>query len=81
MARDHFAQYKKTQPVEYKQFSDNMWNGFVSITKHVPIVNRFFSFTPNFMAPFKPEDGVEIGQAYGEVYNFSQGIDNIPDQS
>ena len=78
--RNHFAEYARKEPQDYKAFSDSMWNGFVSITKHVPIVNRFFSFTPEFLVPFKPEEGVEIGQAYGEVYNFSQGIDNIPDQ-
>lgn len=48
MARDHFSQYQQKDPKEYKAFSDNMWNGFVSITKHVPILNRYFSFTPDF---------------------------------
>lgn len=42
----HFAEYAKKDPKGYQAFSDNMWNGFVSITKHVPIVGRFFSFTP-----------------------------------
>ena len=44
--RSHFADYAKRNPKQYQAFSDNMWNGFVSITKHVPIVNRFFSFSP-----------------------------------
>ena len=47
MARRHFADYQKRDPKGYQAFSDNMWNGFVSITKHVPIVGRFFSFTPH----------------------------------
>jgi hypothetical protein len=42
----HFAEYAKKDPKGYQAFSDNMWNGFVSITKHVPIVGKFFSFTP-----------------------------------
>jgi hypothetical protein len=48
MARDHFAQYKKQDPKDYNVFSDNMWNGFVSITKAIPIMGRFFSFTPDY---------------------------------
>ncbi len=48
MGRDHFAQYKKANPEEYKAFSDSLWNGFVSVTKSIPIVNKFFSFTPDF---------------------------------
>lgn len=47
--RHHFADYMRENPKEYQAFSDSMWNGFVSITKHVPIVNRFFSFTPDFL--------------------------------
>jgi hypothetical protein len=46
MSPRHFAAYQKRDPKGYQAFSDNMWNGFVSITKHVPIVNRFFSFSP-----------------------------------
>jgi hypothetical protein len=42
----HFANYQRQDPKGYAAFSDNMWNGFVSITKHVPIVGKFFSFTP-----------------------------------
>lgn len=45
----HFAEYKRRDPEGYQAFSDNMWNGFVSITKHIPIVGRFFSFTPDFL--------------------------------
>ena len=76
--RHHFANYAKQQPKEYEAFSNSMWNGFVSITKHVPIVNRFFSFTPDFLADaidYKDSDAAEaLGQAYAEVYQFSQGI-------
>jgi hypothetical protein len=46
MSPRHFAAYQQRDPKGYQAFSDNMWNGFVSITKHVPIVNRFFSFSP-----------------------------------
>ena len=48
MTRSHFADYAKRDPKDYQAFSDSMWNGFVSITKHVPILNRYFSFTPDF---------------------------------
>lgn len=47
--RSHFADYAKRYPKQYQSFSDSMWNGFVSATKHVPIVGRFFSFTPDFL--------------------------------
>lgn len=47
--RRHFAEYAKKDPIGYQTFSDNMWNGFVSITKHIPVVGRFFSFTPDFL--------------------------------
>ena len=49
MTPRHFAEYAKRDPKQYQAFSDSMWNGFVSITKHVPIVGRFFSFTPDFL--------------------------------
>jgi hypothetical protein len=78
MGRDHFAQYMRENPQEYKAFSDSMWNGFVSITKHVPIVNRFFSFTPDFLDEVIDYEDLDAGQALGEalgqVYGFSQGI-------
>jgi hypothetical protein len=78
MGRNNFANYAKNQPEDYKAFSDSMWNGFVSITKHVPIVNRFFSFTPDFLAgTIDYEDldaGQALGEALGQVYGFSQGI-------
>ena len=78
MGRNHFADYAKNQPKEYEAFSNSMWNGFVSITKHVPIVNRFFSFTPDFLAETIDYEDLDAGQALGEalgqVYGFSQGI-------
>ena len=49
MSPRHFANYAKENPKGYAAFSDSMWNGFVSITKYVPIINRFFSFTPDFL--------------------------------
>jgi hypothetical protein len=76
--RNHFAEYARKDPQDYKAFSDSMWNGFVSITKHVPIVNRFFSFTPEFLADSIDYEDLDAGQALGEalgqVYGFSQGI-------
>ena len=79
MSPRHFAAYAKNDPKGYNQFTDNMWNGFVSITKHVPIVNRFFSFTPDFLGDsIDCEDldaGQALGEALGQVYKFSQGIE------
>jgi hypothetical protein len=76
--RNYFANYAKQYPKDYQAFSDSMWNGFVSITKHVPIVNRFFSFTPEFLeGPIDYEDldaGQALGEALGDVYKFSQGV-------
>lgn len=78
MSPRHFANYRQTNPKEYNQFADSMWNGFVSITKHVPIVNRFFSFTPDFLGDvIDYEDldaGQALGEALGEIYKFSNGI-------
>ena len=70
MSPRHFAAYQQRDPKGYQAFSDNMWNGFVSITKHVPIVNRFFSFTP---AEFQAVDQLmlnphNIGRELGKVY-------------
>lgn len=81
MTPRHFAEYAKRDPKQYQAFSDSMWNGFVSITKHVPIMGRFFSFTPDFIYEVAetPEQAESIGIGLGEVYNFSQGIENNPD--
>jgi len=56
--RSHFADYAKRYPKQYQSFSDNMWNGFVSIT-HTIGLSRFFSFTPDFSANkvYGPGDG------------------------
>jgi hypothetical protein len=77
MARDHFAQYKKKQPQEYAVFSNAMWDSFVSVTKVVGL-GKFFSFTPEKL-DIKDYDPDLTGAALGEIYNFSQGIDNTPD--
>ena len=66
MARDHFAQYRNTQPQEYKAFSDSLWNGFVSATKVVGL-GKFFSFTPVDLAD--DLDPQKIGEQLGQVYN------------
>ena len=81
MTPRHFAEYAKRDPKQYQAFSDSMWNGFVSITKHVPIMGRFFSFTPDFIYEVAdtPEQAESIGIGLGEVYNFSQGIEHNPD--
>jgi hypothetical protein len=73
MSPRHFANYAKQDPKQYSQFSDNMWNGFVSVTKHIPIVSRFFSFTPADL-PGVPEDLLnprKIGRELGKVYKQS----------
>jgi protein involved in sex pheromone biosynthesis len=77
MARDHFANYAKNRPKEYQAFSDSMWNSFVSVTKVVGL-GKFFSFSPEKL-DIKDYDPELTGTALGEVYNFSQGIDNTPD--
>jgi hypothetical protein len=59
MSPRHFHNYSKNSPQDYKVFSDNLWNGFVSITKYVPIANRFFSFTPEIL---EPRLGQEVGR-------------------
>lgn len=70
MGRSHFADYAKSNPKEYQAFCDNLWSGFVSITKHVPIVNRFFSFTPADFSGVPQEDlnPRKIGRELGKVY-------------
>ena len=81
MGRSHFADYRQNNPEEYKVFSDNLWNGFVSVTKSIPVVSRFFSFTPDFPAPrLGQESGSftvqelealnprKIGRELGKVY-------------
>jgi hypothetical protein len=52
--RHHFAEYHKRDPKGYQTFSDNMWNSFVTIT-HTIGLNRFFSFTPDFLQGDKVE--------------------------
>lgn len=76
MGRNHFANYAKQYPKEYQAFSDSMWNGFVSITKHVPVLNRFFSFTPEILSSIDVDQASDLGAALGEVYNLSEGITN-----
>ena len=70
MSPRHFANYAKNDPKQYNQFSDNMWNGFVSVTKHIPIVNRFFSFTPADLPGVSEDllDPRKIGRELGKVY-------------
>ena len=67
--KHHFADYAKKDPKGYQAFSDSMWNGFVSITKHVPIMGRFFSFTPAHSVIDNPvSDGEAVGAALAEIY-------------
>ena len=70
MSPRHFANYAKQDPKGYNQFTDNMWNGFVSVTKHIPIVNRFFSFTPADFAAVDIDtlNPRKIGRELGKVY-------------
>jgi hypothetical protein len=73
MSPRHFATYAKNKPEEYQAFSDNLWNGFVSVTKSIPIVNRFFSFTPADFSAVDPEtlNPRKIGRELGKVYKQS----------
>ena len=84
MSPRHFANYAKQYPKQYQAFSDNMWNGFVSIT-HTIGLGRFFSFTPEFLAPpltkdagrfaeadLEVLDGTKIGRELGKVYKEAQ---------
>ena len=74
--KHHFAEYYKNNPKQYQAFSDNLWNGFVSVTKHIPIVSRFFSFTPADLPGVQEDllDPRKIGRELGKVYKQS-----IPD--
>jgi len=75
MGRDHFAQYAKNQPKEYRAFSDSMWNSFVTVT-HAIGLNRFFTFTPDLAIFDNPvKDGEAVGAALGKIFQFSQGIE------
>lgn len=73
MSPRHFANYAKNNPEDYQAFSDNLWNSFVSVTKGIPVVNRFFSFTPAEL-PGVSEDLLNprrIGRELGKVYKQS----------
>jgi hypothetical protein len=70
MSPRHFANYAKQDPKQYAAFSESMWNGFVSVTKHIPIVSRFFSFTPADLPGVSEDllDPRKIGRELGKVY-------------
>jgi hypothetical protein len=68
MSPRHFARYAEQDPKGYQTFTDNMWNGFVSVTKHIPVMGRFFSFTPDFLQGL---DAKAIGKQLGEVYSLT----------
>ena len=74
MGRDHFAQYAKNQPKEYRAFSDSMWNSFVSVTHAIGLSN-YFSFSPPFLDGLDPE---AIGRELGAVYNESTKEEETP---
>jgi hypothetical protein len=67
MTPRHFAAYQKRDPQGYQAFSDNMWNGFVSITHKIGL-SPFFSFTPEFLQDLNAK---QIGKQLGTVYNLS----------
>ena len=73
MSPRHFANYAKKDPQGYNQFSENMWSGFLSVTRHIPIVNRFFSFTPADLPGVQEDllDPRKIGRELGKVYKQS----------
>jgi hypothetical protein len=71
MSPRHFANYAKQYPKQYQAFSDNMWNGFVSIT-HTIGLNRFFSFVPaEFEQVSEDLNASKIGRELGKVYKQS----------
>ena len=74
MSPRHFANYAKKDPQGYNQFSENMWSGFLSVTRHIPIVNRFFSFTPADLPGVQEDllDPHKIGRELGKVYKEAQ---------
>jgi hypothetical protein len=69
MTRNHFANYAKNNPKEYAAFSDNLWNGFVTVTHKVGL-SKFFTFTPDFTRGL---DAEAIGKQLGTVYELAQG--------
>jgi len=81
MTPRHFADYAKRDPKGYAAFSDQVWNSFVSVT-HLIGLSKFFSFTPALEIINDPiKDGEAVGVALGEIYQFSQGIqEDTPNQ-
>lgn len=74
MSPRYFANYAKKDPKGYEAFSDSLWNSFVSVT-HLVGLSKFFSFTPALEIINDPiKDGEAVGVALGEIYQFSQGI-------
>lgn len=74
MSPRYFANYAKKDPKGYEAFSDSLWNSFVSVTHFVGL-SKFFSFTPALEIINDPiKDGEAVGVALGEIYQFSQGI-------
>jgi hypothetical protein len=69
MTPRHFAAYAKKDPKGYQTFSDNLWNGFVTVT-HAVGLSKFFTFTPDFVQGL---DAEAIGKQLGTVYELSQG--------
>jgi hypothetical protein len=69
MTPRHFAAYAKKDPKGYQTFSDNLWNGFVTVT-HAIGLSKFFTFTPDFIQGL---DAEAIGKQLGTVYELSQG--------
>ena len=65
MTPRHFANYAKNDPEQYQSFSDNMWNGFVTVTHKIGL-SPFFSFTPEFLEGLNAK---QIGKQLGKVYN------------
>jgi len=65
--KHHFAEYAKRDPKGYAAFSDNLWNGFVTITHKIGL-SPFFSFTPDFLQGLNAE---AIGKQLGEVSELS----------
>lgn len=72
MTPRHFANYAKQNPQDYAVFSNNLWNGFVTVT-HAIGLSKFFTFTPDFVQGL---DAEAIGKQLGTVYELSQGSED-----
>lgn len=77
MSPRHFANYAKNNPEDYAAFSNNLWNGFVTVT-HAVGLSKFFTFTPDFTRGL---DAEAIGKQLGTVWQNAQGSEETHNHS